>query len=47
MSGNVNVEPIPPNDKAGFLSWLRRLAALVANLAKRIEELEKKVSQED
>ena len=48
MNGSFNVEPIPPNDKAGFVVWLRRLAALVAALARRLDELEKRIgNQED
>lgn len=40
---SVNVEPIPPNDRTGLIAWLRRLAMSVAALARRLEELEKKV----
>lgn len=40
---NMNVEPIPPNDRSGLTVWLRRLAAIVAALILRLDAIEKKI----
>jgi len=42
MNGS-SVEPIPPNDRTGLIAWLRRLALSVASLAKKVDELEKRI----
>ncbi|MBQ7652688.1 MAG: hypothetical protein IJS15_17150 [Victivallales bacterium] len=40
---SVNVEPIPPNDRTGLIAWLRRLAMSVAALARKVDDLEKRI----
>lgn len=39
------IEPLPPNDRGGLIGWLRRLAASVASLAKKLERIEARIKR--